>query len=396
MMRLNSFYTKSTYIFGTFFLLLVLTSCQLTRKTDLKLPVIDRDLSRMRTLESIYVQSVTGFEDDEFELERIIEYLDDLDLYDILEDVPDEIDGIAALNLKKVELLQWEEEEYSGEVKTIRRNIILKVQASLKMLKTAEELLRLDIEAPYQQIYIGEKAIENMPSLEKEEERLTDQAFKQFIEYIDYQTIEQPVEFETGKTNSIIGLFSPGNKVIEKGIRLAETEKYLQARLTWASVTFEPETKSSEAFFRFNRAAAFYNIGILFQLENQWLKAAKMFSSANQMMQKEKYADAWSNAVVRWKSEMRNRKPDDSPTQTITRQKKKAAEQKPKPWRVPLKPEYQLKIQKLWPYDKEMIEFSDYIPLFLSPSRNIEQNNGITRPNSQVPDSSLAPLDLGN
>jgi tetratricopeptide (TPR) repeat protein len=52
--------------------------------------------------------------------------------------------------------------------------------------------------------------------------------------------------------------------------------------------------------YRKNRASAYYNLGVVYFKLGDWLKAAEMYSMANRMEQKLKYAQAWGNTMQMW------------------------------------------------------------------------------------------------
>jgi len=97
-----------------------------------------------------------------------------------------------------------------------------------------------------------------------------------------------------------------GNRRIQKAIRLAKAGDLDEAIWIWRIILFSPIKDEPKDIYLHNRAATYYNLGIAYQLNDDWWKAAEMFSQANRIRQKLKYAQAWGNSIQLWLEEQRN------------------------------------------------------------------------------------------
>ncbi|MDH3382352.1 MAG: hypothetical protein OEL54_06570, partial [Flavobacteriaceae bacterium] len=287
----------------------------------------DRDI--LKSLDTIYVQSITGQKKDEF---RNIFYksLEKFGNIKVVELLPDNFANLGIMRLKIMDFQVWEVKEpiikalssdyatiynqqlmlrnmdtlkfksafpdFGGKLvegALIRRNALISVKISLFDGISGKPLLIKTFSQPFQQIYITPKSINERPSKNDEMSRVTNLLLIKILEAFNPpQNKFETLNLEEGEGEDWISknIYDFGNNRIKKGNRYALNGDIENAIWIWKLILFSPEGKEFDDIYIRNKASAYYNLGRVFHLQEDWWFAAKMFSQANRLNQKLKYA----------------------------------------------------------------------------------------------------------
>ncbi|MDH5560991.1 MAG: hypothetical protein OEY59_09090 [Deltaproteobacteria bacterium] len=343
--------SKPGYRFGlilfSFYLLLHLTGFVSSDAFALHAPANHRNI--FENIRSLYIQTLSGPKKDEF---RQIFYSQLLEMEDIpiLDLLPEDYDELGILRIKILDYNYWEKEEpikkNSGRVYSeierrlypkseseededdendeleiekkltkeikkeepkreylIRRNVLITVRFSLFEAKTGRALLSDTFSQPFQQIYVTQSAKENRPTEQEELYRVCSLLIKKILSNLNPEMREQTeYVLENGFGVDWLSryIYDFGNRRVLKGNRLAESGELNKALWVWKIVLFGPEDDEDETVYLKNRANSYYNIGLVYLQQENWWEAAKMFSQANRITQKLKYAQAWGDSMYSW------------------------------------------------------------------------------------------------
>jgi len=274
------------------------------------LGVIQEKLSEIKV---IYIQSLTGENQEEIKEVLFKEIANQG--YELVDILPDETEEMGVLRMKVENYSIWENEELPEAVrsglteeelanlKILRRNALVAVKIDLFDGETGTPLIRERFSQPFQQIYVGPKDIENRPKNSLELLRLTRILTAKVM--TRFQTVEEKqrsLDLERGENYGWFAdeVHDQGDHRLMKGIAFAEAGDYEKAILVWKIVLFAPRTEEPDEIYLKNRASAFYNLGQVYHRMGDYLYAAKMFSQANRLQQKLKYAQAWGDNVHAW------------------------------------------------------------------------------------------------
>jgi len=273
--------------------------------------------SKLLNTKTIYVQSFTGENLDQVRvgLYEAIRKQGRLKLEEIL---PDDTKNMAVLRIHVDDFAIWDQtetfdqqnlaqyEEKALEVvpeKIIRRNALVGVQLSLFDAETGIPLVRGRYSQPFQQIYAG-KAIINMPRENVEMERLTQILISKILRAFNSKNTSrfETLDLERGTNWGWFAdnVHDSGDARIKKGIKMASSGHFDEAISLWKLVLYSPLPDEPKAIYRLNRASAFYNLGVVYQMQGDHLFAAKMFSQANRLKQTLRYAQAWGDNMHAW------------------------------------------------------------------------------------------------
>ena len=275
-----------------------------------------------RTGNVVYIQSFTGQEIKEFQ-EIFFQTVREQNAYTFLELLPDQMAGLSVLRIEVLDHNIWEneeiipmfEEDALSKEQTmdimLRRNAIVRIKVSLFDAATGNVIVRKIISQPFQQIYYGEESINNRPSRKMEFLRLSKLLIFRMMD--SFQTDSERNELqrlEEGDADSwIIGMIRNSNShKIRKANRFAKAGDFDQAVLIWKVVLFSPSKEKHEFAFLKDRASIYYNLGIIFKQQGDLIQAAEMFSRANRLIQKLKYAQAWGETMQQWLQLQKNGK----------------------------------------------------------------------------------------
>lgn len=222
--------------------------------------------------------------------------------------------------------------------------------------QTGMPLVRGRYSQPFQQIYVG-KDITDMPKPGMEMERLTQILITKILNAFNAKETDlfSGMDLERGTDWGWFAenFHDPGDQRIMKGLKLAKVGKVDQAISLWKLVLYAPEVEEPSEIYRVNRAAAYYNLGVVYQLQGDRLFAAKMFSQANRLIQKLKYAQAWGDNIHAWLDQKTHRSADGG-IEIVVPEPKPPAPPKRKPEVVELlesNPNLLLRAQELWPLE---------------------------------------------
>jgi len=260
--------------------------------------------------QKIYIQNFSG---QRFQVVRDI-FLDTVEeqgQFTVTEILPNRFEKLVVLRVHVTDYSIWENEELvataeegvlseekSAEI-LMRRNVLIGARIALFEASTGKALFRQNISQPFQQIYIGTQAIQQRPTKQQEVQRIIRLLSSKILESISKGERQIPLELERGKGTGWIAtyIYDEGNQRLLKGVNLAKTGDYEQAILIWRLILFGPEQGEEEENYLRTRASAFYNLGEVYDRKGDWWYAAKMFSKANRLQQKLKYAQSWGDSM---------------------------------------------------------------------------------------------------
>ena len=327
--------------------------------------------AKLSSIQTIYVQSFTGENLDNVR-KGLFEAIESQGKYQLEEILPDKTENMAVLRIHIQDYSIWDKEEtfphqnlgdYTEESKAliperiIRRNALVGVQLSLFDAKTGIPLVRGQYSQPFQQIYAG-KAIDQMPKQSREMERLTKILIIKILRAFSSSSNEFFAEMELERGTSW-GWFAEhihdrGNSRIVKGIKLAKVGQFDEAVNLWKLVLFTPEKGEPAEIYRINRASAYSNLGLIYQMQDDHLFAAKMFSQANRLQQTLKYAQAWGDNMHTWIDQQNQHVRSASLDFSLPDEKKSVAPVKKTPdviFLLETNPNLLLNAQQLWPLE---------------------------------------------
>ncbi len=270
-------------------------------------------------IRTIYIQSFTGQKIQTVK-EIFSETIEEQDIFTFVELLPDNYIGLKILRIEVTDYAAWESdeeidtnqnktEETATEKQSLRRrNAIVGINITLFDAESGTLILRKKFSQPFQQIYIGTEAIANMPDQTLELRRLCKiLIFKILTAFYQHTDKITDLHFENGfgKDWFSIYIHNLGDTRIKKGNRLAMSGDLEKAMWMWKIILYKPEKDEPLDIYIKNRASAYYNLGIVYHMQKDWWFAAKMFSMANRLQQKLKYAQAWGNNIQMWLDEQR-------------------------------------------------------------------------------------------
>jgi len=323
-------------------------------------------------LKRIYIQNFSGQKVKEVQA-VFFEAAKEQSHFAFIELLPDELSGLGILRIDVTDYQIWETDEVvkeaneypTGELKAgdliKRRNAIVSMKVNLYEARTGKNLVSRRFSQPFQQIYVGKEAIESRPDNNIELVRLTKMlVFSMLDSFLSSKDKTSAIRYEAG---SSYGWFADkihnfGNSRLKKGIRFAEAGKLDDAIWIWKIFLFAPdEGEPADVYFK-NRAAAYNNLGLAFQQKRDWWKAAEMFSAANRISQKLKYAQAWGNNLQTWLEEQHSPKrvKVTVPVEKGTEKQIESMEEKRPAAVINLEENDQLLLQPriLWPLDPHL------------------------------------------
>ncbi|MDT8445556.1 MAG: tetratricopeptide repeat protein [bacterium] len=275
--------------------------------------------AKLQRIDRIYVQSFTGENLSEVR-KGLFAALEQQSHYEVVEILPDDMESTAVLRIKVEDYNIWDSEEkfdlpkaelYAEEARKllprqiVRRNALVGVSLSLFDAQTGMPLVRGIYSQPFQQIYVGDD-IAKMPKAPREMQRLTTILITKILNAFNAKETDlfgkNDLDLERGTSWGWFAdeIHDPGDRRIMKGIKLAEVGEIEQAVGLFKLVLYAPDRTEPQEIYRSNRASAYYNLGILYQSQGDHLFAAKMFSQANRLVQKLKYAQAWGDNMHAW------------------------------------------------------------------------------------------------
>lgn len=300
--------------FSLLFLLLILPGCQLFSLPSTQQASADNQEEPSSQIDTIYIQSFAGESVSKVQ-EVFFETVEEQDVFTFVELLPENYINLKILRLEVIDYAIWETEEHltketlklrpeaSDDTQMKRRNAIVSMKISLYEAETGQLLIRKLYSQPFQQIYIGAKSIEERPSKDLELRRLTKiLVFNILTDFYRNNNSNIVLDLEKGQGYDWISLnlYNIGDKRITKGNRLAKAGDFQKAIWMWQLVLFRPGKEEPLEVYKLNRAAAYHNLGVVFGHLDDWLMAAKMFSMANRLEQKLKYAQSWGNNMQLW------------------------------------------------------------------------------------------------
>jgi tetratricopeptide (TPR) repeat protein len=310
------------YGFAILLFSVFLTSCQYfpfwNDESSKNLPLEE---SALKNIQGIYIQSFIGDNIQEFQ-KRFLTSLKSIKKYSITELLPDSLNNLGVLRIRVSDYTIWENEELinpftdlgefdvSPDTKFVRRNALVNVHISLYEAESGKILIQKYFSQPFQQIFLGNEETQNRISKEQELIRLTELLSKKVIDALLEVTLEdQPLNLKYGIGYDLISgiVFDLGDWRIRKGIKFAEAGNFEQAAEVWKIVLFEPGKNEPEDIYFQNKAAAYYNLGIVYLRQKNWLEAAEMFSNANRINRKMEYAQAWGDSIQSWLEENKSK-----------------------------------------------------------------------------------------
>lgn len=320
-------------------------------------------------IKKIYIQNFSGQKVEEVQ-KIFFNAAEEQSYFTFVELLPDNLEELGVLRIDVADYNVWEIDEKASDLNdyptssikpddSIKRiNAIVSLKVNLFDAKTGKRLVTRRFTQPFQQIYVGKEAISNRPENSIELNRLTKLLiFNMLDSFLSKEEISADMEYEKGLADDWIvkKIYNMGNSRIRKGIRLAKAGKLDEAIWVWRITLFTPKGDEPENIYLYNRASAYYNLGIAYQMTKDWWKAAEMFSHANRIQQKLKYAQAWGNSLQIWLEEQKNPQPIKSePAVVKTTENKVQLDEKTKPLSVKSIEENNqllLKPRILWPLD---------------------------------------------
>lgn len=263
-------------------------------------------------------------------------------------------EDLADLTEKELQMFYGESivslgDEKLNKGKLIRRNALISLKVVLSQANDKKKILvNRTYTQPYQQIYRGETAIAKKKPLSLESDRLNHLVIAKFLRSINYKRTKTiiPFEFAGKKKKSYFWPFV--ESTIERGIRLAEGKNYIKAETIFTLLSHRMGKNSKKSFevISKEKAQIYYNLGVIKQLQQKWEGAALMFSKANRLQQKMKYAQAWADSIQRWKDLQQIKVKGTNlikPIQTIQKERIPSIEDQDR---------LLLDKNKLWPYKK--------------------------------------------
>jgi len=304
-------------------LMITVSGCQILSFFDFLSddPAGKKSEKEPKAVETVYVQSITG-QQLEAVKQIFFQTVEEQKQFRFVELLPENLSGLAVLRLDILDYAIWENEEpikdqaalgsdreieEEGQDATpdtiIRRNANVRLKVSLFDAESGEPLIRSIFSQPFQQIYIEEELKHTRPEQQQELHRLLKLLiFRILASVYQDQEADGMMVLEIGRGYDLISdkLYNLGDRRLKKGIRHAEIGEYDKAKWIWKIVLYSPAEDEPKEIYLINRASAYYNLGQLYQREENWLEAAKMFSYANRLQQKLKYAHAWGESMQAW------------------------------------------------------------------------------------------------
>lgn len=333
----------------------------------------DNPLDQVRTL---YIQSFTG-QRKLLVRDILLKALQKHGRFNIVEVLPDSLEHLAVLRVRVQDFSIWENEELTGfpeegvlseEKKAqilMRRNALVSIVLSLFEADTGKPLIQETYSQPFQQIYVGLE-IEKRPTKDQEMLRLVNLLSLKISDSIRPSRQGKILDFEQGKG---IGWFSKhiydfGNRRLIKGNQFASTGDYNSAIWVWKLVLYGPEEGETPETYRINRAGAYFNLGLIYEQDKDWRFAATMFSKANRLEQKTKYAQAWGDNMERWlleekKTEIEEKEPKKEKKLVDIEQDLLAQKEPAMVKRYEQNMDLLLNARKLWPLESKLKNISD-------------------------------------
>ncbi|MBU2645931.1 hypothetical protein KKI24_14575 [bacterium] len=353
-------------------LLTSISSCQYIPFLKKETPAAKTALPDKTTesrIRKIYIQNFSGQKVKEIQ-EIFFDAVKEQSYFSFMELLPDDLDQLGVLRIDVTDYNIWEIDEEVTNLKdyppgaikpgeTIkRRNAIVSLKVQLFEAESGKLRINRQFSQPFQQIYVGSDAIQNRPDSQIELDRLTKMLiFNMLDSFLTTEEKTIALQYEKGLAYDWFAknVYNMGNSRIRKGIRFAMADELDEAIWVWKIILFAPEKDEPEMIYLHNRASAFYNLGIAYQLKKDWWNAAEMFSYANRIQQKLKYAQAWGNNMQIWLEEQRHPRPEKKAEPIVKAEVKKVdLKEIERPWEAKnLEKNSQLLLQPriLWPLD---------------------------------------------
>lgn len=329
-------------------------------------PDVQKKESRIR---KIYIQNFSGQKVKEVQ-EIFFHAAKEQSQFTFMELLPDDLSDLGVLRIDVTDYNIWETDEKISDPNSYptgtlkagdpikRRNAIVSMNVRLFDAQSGDRLVSRRFSQPFQQIYIGREKIEERPDSSIELDRLTKMLiFNMLDSFLSAEEKIVELTYEEGISHDWFAkkIHDFGNRRIRKGIRYAKAGELDEAIWIWKIYLFAPDKGEPEAVYYQNRAAAYYNLGIAYQLKDEWWQAAEMFSAANRIQQKLKYAQAWGNNMQIWLEEQRSPRPkqEEAPAVKAVVEKVDLKAEKRPPAVVKLEDNSQLLLKPriLWPLD---------------------------------------------
>lgn len=361
-------------------LLLVLSGCQsFSLPSFVPSDASDDGASSSKQIRTIYIQSFTG-QNVKTVQEIFFETVSEQDVFTFVELLPENYINLKILRIEVVDYQVWENDEtimkiiepdrQTDSTPDIirRRNAMVSMKIALYEAETGRLLLRKIYSQPFQQIYVGREALQEIPEKELELKRLTKLLiFRIMTDFYRRNNQKPTLDLEIGQGHDWISryLHNLGNDRIKKGIRLANAGDYEKAVWIWQLVLFRPGENEPFDVYIENRASAYHNLGVVYGELQDWLRAAQMFSKANRLRQKLRYAQSWGNSMQKWLDSQRDpsgqidrivlQESDKRPLELLKDGKTKVVDKKPKASelleRLEKNDQMLLKPRELWPLE---------------------------------------------
>jgi len=278
------------------------------------------DAEKRSKIREIYIQNFSGQKVKEVQ-EIFFEAAKEQSHFTFMELLPDKLEQLGVLRIDVTDYNIWEIDEKATELngslsgainpkESFKRiNAIVSLKVSLYEGETGRLLINRRFSQPFQQIYVGKETIENRPDNRIELNRLTKLLiFSMLNSFLALEEKAEVIEYEKGLAHDWFAekVHNFGNRRIRKGIRLAMADNLDEAIWVWRIILFSHQEDEPDENYLHNRAATYYNLGVAYQMKKDWWNAAEMFSHANRIQQKLKYAQAWGNNIQLWLEEQRN------------------------------------------------------------------------------------------
>jgi len=211
---------------------------------------------------------------------------------------------------------------------------------------------------PFQQIYVTEDDKKKRPDEKLEMLRNTKLLLFNILDQMAGKPASKKLYLENGKGFGWYNrlLMQNGNRRIKKGNQLAEAGKLDQAILMWNIVLYEKEPEEPIDIYISNRASVFYNLGRVYHQKKDWWKAASMFSKANRIEQRLKYAQAWGDEIYHWLERQKKTgiREKIQLTDKMDADKQIIEKQQPLIKHLESSDDLLLKPRILWPFDQDL------------------------------------------
>ena len=330
------------------------------------------DNQKKSGMSKIYIQNFSGQKVKDVQ-EIFFKAVKEQSHFTFMELLPDNLEQLGVLRIDVTDFNIWEIDEKASDFNNsqsvsinpdepIKRiNAIVSLKVNLFEAKTGKLLINRRFSQPFQQIYVGKEMIEKRPDNSIELDRLTKLLiFSMLDSFLSMEEKVTVLQYEKGLGHDWFAtkVHNFGHRRIQKGIRLAMAGDLDEAIWIWKIILFSPIKDEPKNIYLHNRASTYYNLGIAYQLNKDWWRAAEMFSHANRIQQKLKYAQAWGNSIQLWLEEQRNPPSKKKASPIVkTEIKKVESDEKAEPMSaisIEKNDQMLLKPRILWPLDPHL------------------------------------------